>query len=95
MVQNPRTAARPRRIQPVDQPVPVAVTEDAAGRPALVEHRRRPLAATVTARWRIDDEWWRERPVQRDYYALLLEDGVTLTVFKDGPTGQWYRQRYG
>lgn len=94
MVTNPRTAARPRRIQPVDQPAPLTVTEDAAGRPAAVQQRRRLAVTAVTARWRIDDEWWRERPVQRDYYALLLEDGATLTVFKDGTTGKWYRQRY-
>ncbi len=94
MVQNPRTAARARRIQPVDLPAPLTVETDARGRPAAVTLRRRLEVVAITARWRIDDEWWRERPVHRDYYELLLEDGATLTVFRDGLTHSWYRQRY-
>jgi len=41
----------------------------------------------VRDRWRIDDEWWRERPIARLYYALLLEDGTFLTVYRDLAAG--------
>lgn len=94
MVQNPRTPARARRIQPVDLPALLTVETDARGHPAVVALRRRLEVMAIIARWRIDDEWWRERPIHRDYYELLLEDGSTVTVFSDGLSHSWYRQRY-
>ena len=48
--------------------------------------------AEVLESWRIDDEWWREQPVSRLYYSLLLEDGRAVTVYRDLVSGQWYRQ---
>lgn len=49
--------------------------------------------ASIEDCWRIDDEWWREKPVSRLYFEVLLEDGRRLTVFKDLLQGQWYRQK--
>jgi len=46
-------------------------------------------------RYRIDDRWWTERRVARTYYALLLEDGRTVTIFHDEMENSWYEQRYG
>jgi len=47
----------------------------------------------VLETWRIDNEWWRERPVSRVYYRLVLEDGRTVTVYRDG-SGRWAGQSY-
>jgi hypothetical protein len=44
--------------------------------------------------WRIDDEWWRQRPVSRLYHSLLLEDGRTLAAYRDLVSGRWWTQRY-
>ena len=44
--------------------------------------------------WRIDDEWWRPRPVSRLYYSLLLADGRMLTAYRDLVSGRWWTQRY-
>jgi hypothetical protein len=44
--------------------------------------------------WRIDDEWWRKQ-VSRLYFSLLLEDGRTLTIYRDLVTGRWSQQNYG
>jgi hypothetical protein len=44
--------------------------------------------------WRIDDEWWWERPVSRLYYSLLLEDGRVVTVYCDKAVGCWAIQEY-
>jgi hypothetical protein len=44
-------------------------------------------------RWRIDDEWWRERPISRLYYTLLLDDGRLLTVYHDLLAETWFEQR--
>jgi hypothetical protein len=43
-------------------------------------------------RWRVDDEWWREKPLSRLYFECLLEDGRRITVFHDLITSKWYRQ---
>jgi hypothetical protein len=48
----------------------------------------------VLETWRIDDEWWRERAVSRLYFSLLLEDGRTVTVYRDLVSGRWARQAY-
>jgi hypothetical protein len=73
----------------------VAVATDTTGRPRSVRRSARPVKAVVGIRdrWRLDDEWWRERPVSRLYYALLLEDGALLVVFQDLIEGGWYEQR--
>jgi hypothetical protein len=55
---------------------------------------RRCAVKAVVERWRIDDEWWRVKPVSRLYYSLLLEDGRTVTVYRDLVSGRWARQAY-
>ena len=45
----------------------------------------------VRERWRIDDEWWRDL-ISREYYALVLEDGRPVVLFRDLVAGGWYGQ---
>ena len=54
----------------------------------------RCVVKEVLETWRIDDEWWREKPISRLYYSLLLEDGRNLTVYRDLVTERWARQAY-
>ena len=66
---------------------------DESGEPqAVVLGCERLAVAAVQDRWRIDDEWWRERPVSRLYFRLLLEDGRVVMVYKDLVSGRWARQ---
>ena len=93
MVAHPRAPARSHRLRPLREPRPVDVEADGEGRPAAVTlsgQRLRVLQVQDT--WRIDDEWWRERPVSRVYYSLLLEDGRVITVYSDLATAGWWRQ---
>ena len=78
-------------LRPLNQPRPVNVEADANGTPLNVERR---AVEAVLETWRIDDEWWRSRPVSRAYWRLLLEDGRTVDVFRDVLRGRWYRQAY-
>ena len=65
------------------------------GRPTAVHLPNGRFAVEeVLQLWRIDDEWWRKRPVGRTYFSLLLEDGRTLTVYQDAVSGRWYQQAY-
>ena len=93
MVAHPRTTARSHRLRPLNQPQPIQVEADESGEPqAVVLGCERLAVAAVQDRWRIDDEWWRERPVSRLYFRLLLEDGRVVMVYKDLVSGRWARQ---
>jgi hypothetical protein len=75
-------------------PRPTAVDTDTSGLPAavLVRGRLRTVLA-IADRWRIDDEWWRAE-ISRTYYAVELEGGMRLTVFRDLVTDAWFQQQY-
>jgi hypothetical protein len=71
------------------------VEADGEGRPVAVTlSGRRLRVAEVQDTWRIDDEWWRERPVSRVYWRVVLEDGQALTLYDDLLARQWFRQGY-
>ena len=89
MVADTRAASGARRLRQLNQPRPVHVEADASGTPLSVE-RHAVEAALET--WRIEDEWWRAQPISRFYWRLLLEDGRTIDVYRDGE--RWYRQAY-
>jgi len=74
----------------------VAVEADAEGRPVAVTLRpgERLRVLQVQDTWRIDDEWWRERPVSRVYYEVALEDGRAVTVYRDLISGGWLSQSH-
>ena len=71
----------------------VETTEN--GEPATlhVSGHRIGIESVVEA-WRIDDEWWRERPVSRMYYRVALEDGRVVDLYRALGSGRWYRQSY-
>ena len=96
MVATSGGAGGPRTLRRLNGPRRVEVRASAAGVPtALRRNRTWLLVADVLDRYRTDDRWWTERPVERTYYELLLEDGRTATVFRDEIEGSWHEQRYG
>jgi hypothetical protein len=71
------------------------VEADAEGRPVAVTLSGRRLGVVaVQDAWRIDDEWWRARPVSRLYYEVALEDGRVVTVYDDLDRRLWSAQEY-
>ncbi len=94
-------------------PRPVRVQVDGAGLPSMVTlggPPGRPLGGEgapglaveqVDEVWRIAEEWWRETPLGRTYYRVIVDGGRPLTLFHDDlvPAGAeldagWYEQRY-
>lgn len=85
-------AAAARRL---NEPRPVEVRAGDDGLPVEVTLRGRKLHAIAHSRpWRTDDRWWTPEPISRLYVHLTLEDGHSLTVFRDLIAGGWYEQRY-
>ena len=76
----------------VNMPEPVSVIEDSSCFPVALMTRRKQSVMAIEDRWRIDDEWWRLKPVSRIYYTVLLVSGHRLALYKDLITGNWYRQ---
>lgn len=87
-------ANEPARFRPLNTPVPLAVEADARGVPRAVLWRgayRR--VAAIHESWRVDDEWWRQE-VARRYFAVELEGGRRVTIFRDLLRNAWYAQTY-
>ena len=86
-------------LKPIGLPRPVEVRTDAHGDPVAVT-RGRPgggreaRVESIEEAWRVGEEWWREAPLERTYYLLLLEGGRPLTIFHDGVFDAWFEQRY-
>ena len=95
MVAHTGAADGPRRLRSLNRPRPLPVEAGEDDRPLAVRLSGRRLAVeAVLQLWRIDDEWWRQRPVSRTYYSLLLEDGRVVTAYNDLTLNRWYQQQY-
>jgi hypothetical protein len=80
-------------IRPLNPPIPVEVRENAQQRPRAIKIKARWLkVVSIEDLCNLDEEWWRERPIVRMYYRVILEDGRPITVFRDMLDGAWYRQ---
>ena len=79
-------------LRPLNAPRPVGVRTGAGGRPLELHLKGgRRSVARILEIWQIDDEWWRD-PISRRYATLILENGLTVTVYRDLTTGRWYLQ---
>jgi hypothetical protein len=58
----------------------------------LLDRRWVPVREVLDT-WRIDDEWWRPRPVSRLYYRVVLEGVGFAVLYRDLVSGEWSRQR--
>jgi hypothetical protein len=81
--------------RPLNRPRPLRVEAGDDGRPVAVYLSGcRHAVGAVLESWRIDDEWWRQRPISRLYFSLLLEDGRTVTVYRNLVSRRWAMQAY-
>jgi len=85
-------AAGAGAIRALNEPRPINVRAGERGVPLEVQVDGWQRVLAVEERWRLDDEWWRERPVSRVYWRVLLEDGRVATVFNDLVSGRWAQQ---
>jgi len=81
----------------VNKPWLVPVQTGPDGKPRAVG---RLAVESVREEWLVEDGWWTQKPLQRRYFELVLEDGSDVVVFfeasSDGsraPSQNWYRQR--
>ena len=95
MVTHSRASDVYRRLRQLNRPRPLRVEADKDGGPIAVHlSTGRCVVKEVLETWRIDEEWWRKRPVSRLYFNLLLEAGQTMTVYKNLISKRWAMQSY-
>jgi hypothetical protein len=88
--------ALPNDLRPLNAPQAMRMQTDEQGRivglwrPGRLAPRR---IAAIQDHWRIDDEWWREQAISREYFELLLDDGTLLVVYHDLIADAWFEQR--
>jgi hypothetical protein len=68
----------------------VPVQADADGTPRAIG---RLAVESVREEWLVEDGWWTQKPLQRRYFELVLEDGSDVVVFREQDSGRWFRQR--
>ena len=95
MVANSRKTLRADSLRPVNLPEPLKVDVDTSGKPrtVILTHRKVTIIA-IDDMWRLDDEWWRDEPVSRLYWAVRLTPGNRLVIYQDLICGGWCRQSY-
>jgi len=96
MVPRPGAPLGAHTLRALNVPARVTVHADNEGQPVAVHRAGWPRprrVARIQDCWRIDDEWWREQPISRLYFLLLLENDSRLTVYHDLMTDAWYEQR--
>ena len=78
----------------------VLVEETAAAPPrslaavAREEEARRPKiegrVRVASGPWGLEEEWWSEQPVARDYWDVELAAGGLYRIYRDRASGDWY-----
>jgi len=70
-----------------EQPAEVraVVAEETAKRPRI-EGRIR----VASGPWRLEEEWWQEHPVTRDYWDVELSGGGLYRLYRDRGSGDWF-----
>jgi protein ImuB len=102
----PRFAAEPRRrrgllaVRTLRPPLELEVAVDDGGRPRAVA----PLTAEASARrpevrgevavaagpWRLEESWWSEAPVAREYWDVELAARGLWRLYRETASGRWF-----
>jgi protein ImuB len=40
--------------------------------------------------WGLEEEWWAEKPLERDYWDVELQSGGLYRLYRDRKTGDWF-----
>jgi hypothetical protein len=40
--------------------------------------------------WALEERWWTDEPVDREYWDIELAGGGLFRIFRDNATGRWF-----
>jgi protein ImuB len=95
---SPRGLLAVRLLRP---PRAIGVELDGAGRPGAVaareageaeakRHRIDGRVRVASGPWRLEEQWWSESKIDREYWDVELEGGGLYRLFRDAATGRWF-----
>jgi protein ImuB len=62
--------------------------------PAPGDDSRRPRLGgrvrVAAGPWHLEESWWREEPVERDYWDVELDDGGLYRIYRERRNGDWF-----
>jgi protein ImuB len=77
--------------------VELSVRADAQGRPRWVRAPGLPGGCAIEGEvrvasgpWRLEDGWWADDTMRRDYWDVELSDGALYRIFRDAAHGSWF-----
>ena len=71
-------------IAPPAEVLPV-VAEGSTGRPGL-----QGRVEVASGPWHLEEGWWTEEPVARDYWDVELADGGLYRIYRERASGEWF-----
>lgn len=84
-----------KHIRQLNEPSPLKVSSDAQHHPLAVHVAGNQKAVSrVADTWIVEDEWWRDPPIDRQYFKIVLDDGQIITMFRDRHANTWFEQDY-
>jgi protein ImuB len=63
----------------------ISVASEAGATP-----RVQGLVRVAAGPWALEDGWWSDKPVERDYWDVELSGGGLYRVYRDRKTGDWF-----
>lgn len=54
------------------------------------EPRMQGLVRVAAGPWQLEEGWWREQPVERDYWDVELSGGGLYRIYRDRRSNEWY-----
>jgi len=63
----------------------VSVTSETGATPRIQR-----LIRIAAGPWSLEDGWWNERPVKRDYWDVELSGGRLYRIYRDHESGEWF-----
>ena len=87
----------PSALLPLNQPQPARVKASDGWPTAVLTGTHSAAASAITSIedvWRVEEEWWRDAPIVRTYFEVLLDTGHRMTLFFDHVSPGWFWQRY-
>lgn len=64
---------------------PMSVTTENGAKPHI-----QGLIRVAAGPWGLEDGWWKEDPVEREYWDVELSGGGLYRIYRDGRTGDWF-----
>jgi hypothetical protein len=83
----------PIEVQVEPSGTPVEIRSEVGGTSESTPNSSASIAGQVrvaSGPWRVEEGWWSEQAIERDYWDVEISDGGVYRIFRDRLTGAWH-----